>query len=369
MIKDYDIIILGSSPPLLVLALRLARVGKRVLVLEKEDYLGGSWKIIDIDEFKNVDAHCHIFVQDFRSFKKMRTELNWDLIKVEPQPIFIYKDWHLHYNNPLRYLVAIIEPFFYKKKYHSNASVWDVKNTQLSEVLEFFKILWQTILTVFIRRISYPKGGCYEILEKLREDLTSENVVLMKNQGGIDIEITENSNVLITKNNKFSFEKIYISTGSEFNEIVKDGTRWTPTFEYKKSYHFYMVIQDQELFSSLSYIYFGMHKKIARIYEPPNSRELYKSNQKRLIILQLRNKYAEEYDHSQLCDELLQELKDLNLIGTKSKLLNSHFDYYRSSRLKQEDLDSLKECYSREIGYMHVTNIARGINEAYRLKI
>ena len=130
--RYYDAIILGSSPPLLSLAYRLASQGKKIIVLEKESVLGGAWATDNIFNIQDADSHCHVLVQDFRAYKLMEQALGIKLIVVEPQPIYLCGAIKLHYNNPLRYIVSIIEPLFIKKKYKSNPSVWDVKNSKLS---------------------------------------------------------------------------------------------------------------------------------------------------------------------------------------------------------------------------------------------
>ncbi len=57
--KDYDCVIVGSSPVSLIEALYQEAAGKEVLILEGDSQCGGAWRAIDICGVAHVDMGCH----------------------------------------------------------------------------------------------------------------------------------------------------------------------------------------------------------------------------------------------------------------------------------------------------------------------
>jgi len=49
--EDYDVVVIGAGISGLLSALALSKEGKRVLVLEKEGYLGGVCRSYEVDGY------------------------------------------------------------------------------------------------------------------------------------------------------------------------------------------------------------------------------------------------------------------------------------------------------------------------------
>ncbi len=60
--SDYDVIVIGSGAGGLLTALGLSRSGMKVLILEKEQYVGGKWRSYDVDGYQ-VDDGLHILTR------------------------------------------------------------------------------------------------------------------------------------------------------------------------------------------------------------------------------------------------------------------------------------------------------------------
>ena len=61
--KKFDYIIIGSSPILLMKAISLRREKYKVCLIEKNNFIGGSWKTFRYME-KNYDAASHFLEYD-----------------------------------------------------------------------------------------------------------------------------------------------------------------------------------------------------------------------------------------------------------------------------------------------------------------
>ncbi len=84
-LKHYDAVVVGSSPVCYVTALAEEAAGKRVLMVDAAESVGGTWKTIDMLGFSNVELGCHEIDADKGSYGLM-TRLGVPLSVMKPQP-------------------------------------------------------------------------------------------------------------------------------------------------------------------------------------------------------------------------------------------------------------------------------------------
>lgn len=63
---DFDAAVISASPLGLSEALLLAREGKRVVVCDRRDAIGGAWRVEDTVGYRDVEVGCRIFIPDAR---------------------------------------------------------------------------------------------------------------------------------------------------------------------------------------------------------------------------------------------------------------------------------------------------------------
>jgi hypothetical protein len=57
---DYEDVVIGSSPLMILQAMYLARRGRHVCVLERSDDLGGNWQMATLESGDKVEIACHL---------------------------------------------------------------------------------------------------------------------------------------------------------------------------------------------------------------------------------------------------------------------------------------------------------------------
>ncbi|MEZ5244092.1 MAG: hypothetical protein R2707_03275 [Acidimicrobiales bacterium] len=77
--------VVGSSPQLLVSAIRRARAGASVVVFEGRDRPGGAWTVTDFAGYERVEVACHLLERDADGYRVLR-ELGVSLAPMDPQP-------------------------------------------------------------------------------------------------------------------------------------------------------------------------------------------------------------------------------------------------------------------------------------------
>ena len=58
--KIYDVLLIGTGPPMLFEGLVLAEAGAHVVFVDRGDVLGGSWRTPDVLGFADVEVGVHL---------------------------------------------------------------------------------------------------------------------------------------------------------------------------------------------------------------------------------------------------------------------------------------------------------------------
>ena len=95
--RFYDDIVIGSSPLMLIQALRLSMLGRRVLVIDRYQNIGGSWSVSSISTWNNIEsdtvfnsaiseAACHLIEAFPRVYQCLEffSQVPFDVLDIQP---------------------------------------------------------------------------------------------------------------------------------------------------------------------------------------------------------------------------------------------------------------------------------------------
>ena len=96
----YDIILMGASLPFIIKSLNYDE-NINILIIEKSNYLGGSWRI-NCNNIKNIDLGCHLIVPPtdidseniIKYFKKYLIDLQYTTNKTLYSDNLNYKSYN-----------------------------------------------------------------------------------------------------------------------------------------------------------------------------------------------------------------------------------------------------------------------------------
>ncbi len=87
--KYFDVLVVSSSPAMVLEALRLKRSGLSVGVFDDRERIGGAWYVKDLFGYKNVEVGCH-FLYNNTAVYDFLDQLNDSAMEtMEPQPTTI----------------------------------------------------------------------------------------------------------------------------------------------------------------------------------------------------------------------------------------------------------------------------------------
>ena len=121
--SKYDIVIIGSSPLMLIESLYQAKLGKSVLVIEKQERIGGAWQSFEKINFSNhIEIGSHIWQKDKSVNEFLINSLGINVVEMSPQPVTIGFGFTFPY-----YAISI----FYSLRHLRFNSLFDFENVKL----------------------------------------------------------------------------------------------------------------------------------------------------------------------------------------------------------------------------------------------
>jgi hypothetical protein len=176
--ETFDVIVIGSSPLLLIEALYLERKGHRVAVVEKRDRLGGAWYTIPLWEFESVEVGCHYIERSRKAYAFLQ-----ECLGVALEPHSVKAAWFNADNVPED------EPFFRKIAGRLQKrvlwgrllsdDVWGViKGFNKKDPAKCLRAIWRMIVLPPYR---FPARGVRGIVDSLAPLIASSSIELLDN--------------------------------------------------------------------------------------------------------------------------------------------------------------------------------------------
>ena len=88
----FDYAVIGSSPLLLAMALRLRRAGHSVVLFETENSLGGAWQVEEVGGLGGVECACHLIEWYVGGYEALTRFTGTRFVPSDPQPTRVFRN-------------------------------------------------------------------------------------------------------------------------------------------------------------------------------------------------------------------------------------------------------------------------------------
>lgn len=240
---DYDVAITGSGPISLFEAIYQAKSGKRVVIIEERDQLGGAWMSREYETGHRYEIGCHIWDVNKHAYSFVEQYLGEKLEPLYPKPVAVWRDMKIPYdwkNNIIALRILMRKP------------------------RQFFSRNRKVKMQLIPRNYSYPKGGSEALLEKLLNDVKSLDINVLKGNSISQIEIRANGLTLQIGGELLTARKMCCSSFSNFSKVIADGSELTGRRADEVFLHFQLVI-DKNKARRMSYARVLGHPFIHRV--------------------------------------------------------------------------------------------------------
>lgn len=344
--SSYDIIVVGSSPLMLIEAYFLAKQGLNVLIVEKNKNIGGSWQTFSYKNLSNqLEIGCHVWYRDKRCFNFLNDIFDLD---IKPQNF-----------QPKVYRNGIYLPYYFINFFvllNSILFISSIKKLRLfkSTLSCFLQDLFNT------QKFQYPISGSHGFLQKILLKVRKEQVDIIFDKEILNIDISK-KHVLLSDDVKLGFKKqIVLSVKSQIKSIV-DSKMATHNFnpEISRVCNLYLILKNKKE-QKISYVGVWGDDIIYRISDITyNDIRLTQTNQRLLCVQVLESHYKSK--EKIIVDKLIK----MKIIDSFDNV-NTYFwknHYYNNN---SNDLTiNLNNKFSPHLRYLSSHNLIKSFNENY----
>lgn len=356
--KTYDHIFIGTGMISVLEAIYQNSLGKSVLMLDKQNALGGAWLPVEIFNLHHVENAIHYFLDDPIAFKFMREVLEWqvcesnDKYRIFSKRIIGMK--RLHYDNPFGEMLVAID-----------------RNDGIRSILKILMSLCWNWPYQKKRRSVYVKGGCAEMLNKLKLIVNKTSIEIKYSTSIEDIffnDISQLVEIKASKNNiieKITGRVINFTHGTLIDSLKSQSNELKLERKIYPRPAIHMLVRDCEK-SQISEAIFANNKIIK--YAHDITKYSQEANEmkgtSKIIALAL---HVNIIRRENIFEEVFNELKKCGFIG-ECALLEQYcwWDVYLPA-LDDSDLERIKATFGERVSFLKTENFARGIGmQAHR---
>ena len=330
-----DWVLIGTSPLILIQAIRLANAGESVLLVEKSKDWGGAWKTRDLWGFQGLEVAVHSIRNRKQVYTFLTEEYGIDLNCVEAVGFLGTKKLSLRW-----YRLLCMVDYLLRDGVHMRFSeLIDGKGEK------GLPIVWRFIKSLHTE-FEYPHGGCGELIEKLKSKIAVSSV--------ISLDQTEVDAIFIDTNCKGG--KCETNHGSiRFNKVMIGSNLRCPIFIEAGEP---LEISTQISTHTNVLLYVNGKKKVDFTYAEKRSdpivkrvrdiginlRELLPDRQ--LYGVMVNPSFAQVMpDDDALAEQVLQRLIETKLLSDDSLLIEFNVERQAIEKISNIDVASLNNRY------------------------
>lgn len=240
--RDADVVVIGSSPLLLLAASHAARAGRRVLLIEERPTLGGAWACSKWDGHEGVELGSHYLYCTPRAYGYLAS-LGVRLAPMVPRPIAIRNGrrlplWTSHKADRLAEAVR-------------DRSAADIRH-QLTRLLTYGSYL-------------YPEAGAAGLISDLVANATIAGVTIRTGRRVVSVDADPGSVVcLLDDGSTASSAQLVAGESVRVESYAVDGTTHRPTHRATAKTHVIVRLLSTDC-APLTYVEVSGHDAIRRV--------------------------------------------------------------------------------------------------------
>ena len=228
-------VILGTSPVLLIEGLFRARAGQKVVFIDDAPAPGGAWSSTSALQCDNVEGACHLMVNysGVYDFLANRCEIEMEI--VSPQPLILHKGSLVPFNTTSQILtrsfslaariglvsaIRAVELLTFNK--------WRFGPTKDYSISRAFQNLTKRRFCPLIgpdtrKAFRYPKGGSPRMIKHLMDTLSALSAEFIQAKAeGITIDDKNHVSVQIDTGTEISSNELVVSESASLDYIARN---------------------------------------------------------------------------------------------------------------------------------------------------
>ena len=339
----YDSIIIGSGPVNMIEAMFLSKQGKKVLILEQSEYLGGAWGKVPLKEgLPDFQLGCHIWDIEPKAFKFLAEFLDMELIRMKPQPEFVFRGIKLPYDwkNLLFYIRGKIK----SKGGRESASINKAR--------------------IIPAKYIYPAGGSLQFIDRLLDKAKDFGIEIRTGIKINKLEIGEFTKV-ISEKETLAAKEIVITSVSQLKSISKIGKEFKFPEPLLVDYtHGHFLINDVTP-ARFSYSRLPGNSLIHRVSDETDHVKSHGIDMKgkKLILAAVYPELYYKTNKEELAKMVMDNLHKRKYISKGATLSSHHWNVFPTHYIPKDLRPEIAKKYSPDVRLLHTTNLMFSIRD------
>ncbi len=351
----YDVVVVGSSPMMIIEALYQELQGHRVALVEKASELGGPWRTKTFDDIANVEVGCHIIHHSEESYQFLTDWLGLELSFLPTHYLFFSSAPTLR--RPLSYQFVSYQFTNWAFRLAGKIKRVLLRRSE-SAPTAFLSNRFQVSRKA---KVLYPKNGCSDLMNSLRAKLSASNVDVFLDTAIKSITVSESDQVQcrfadgVVAPKEFvvigQYTDLAVTVNAQPLRVSKDTLDWVHVTLHlkatKKKKFGYVVV-------------FDTHKTgfaLSRIADVTPYSSLRKDGEL-LICCQLSTQGAAA---NLSTAEITEKLVEAGFLEAAPVLLAAYEDVYTSGWLTGTEFEALAGTLPKQLKMLRTQDLSEGI--------
>lgn len=362
--SSANVIVVGSSPLLLLEALHQARLGRQVTVVESSDRLGGAWGELNLFGLRRVEIAPHIVMYNRTTYDYFAKELKLNMRRMMPSPRYVWNSpigrlWIPYALSP--FVAYISAPLHYirNKQYRANFAL--IREEYFGRLGHATKLL---LLWIFAGRkpsIEYPMRGTLELLDRLKEQLVQAGVQVKLNTSVLSLEKTEQCamRVQCSDDSTVTAVKVVMTRHQHIRRLTVNGNPVDSRYDSNSYTSVHLLVKTAH--PSRSVFVLAKRDPLFQLYSDLTSYMDDVPPGRRVIVLRLPG--GNQSGDRAAAENLVSRLRDGGYLSADVELDDFHFSTFNQGRIRPEGLQPIEEAFGDSLIIFRSTNFSNSIGD------
>jgi hypothetical protein len=354
---NADVVLVGASPIVLAHAVRLQREGRRTVVVEGRERIGGAWYVRPLWGIQNVEMGGYAWYRNDAAYRFVEGILGAPLVHVDPPPACIVRGMKIPFS---------MNEIFYQGK----ILLGHIKNLRRKRWRAPLGALRNEVPAALLRRpFRYPDGDCGRFVEALRDHLLDEGGLLLTGERILRADVDGGGpGVCRTTRREIEFNRLVMTSHSRL-DLYREGREIPLEYVSKSATHFILLVEGRKRMD-FSYLCIRMPGPINRVVDIGarlKGEDRRRLGDRLLLCVQLYEEMIDGKEEDEIARETTALLaSEIPLLEAGARLLESTSERYVYDYLPPPVVDRVEEECSPAVRVLRTREFSDGMAEASR---
>lgn len=362
--ESADVVIVGTSPLLLLEALHQARLGHRVVVVESAHLVGGAWREMPLFGLRRVEIAPHIVMYNRVTYDYFAQDLKLNVQKMSPSPRYVWNSaigqfWIPYALSPFIAYVSAPLHYIRNKQYRANFAL--IREEYFGRLGHATKLL---LLWIFAGRkpsIEYPLRGTLDLMDRIEELLKKTSVQVRLNTRVLSVEKSGKAGVQVRCNDGVILDakKVIMTRHQYIPRLAVDGKPVDSLYNFGTYTSVHLLVKTAH--PSRSAFVLAKRDPLINLFSDLTSYMDDVPAGRRVLTLRLPNK--EQSTDRATAENLVKHLRVSTYLADDAELEGFHFSVYEQGRIRPEGLAALETAFGDSLMIFRSTNFSNSIGD------